>query len=172
MARERDYQLGIVIDPDVGDEQARVVVERVTGIIGANGGHVIRVLAWGRRRLAYPIEHHRDGLYFWYDMQLPGEAVAEVERQLHVNESIIRHLITSRDPRIVAVERQKAEEAETRAHLAQEQAEQQAEVAQEAEDAHMGEAETVEQAPMAHAAEEAERETEVPAETSAATDEA
>lgn len=115
MARERDYQLGIVINPDVGEDQARTVVERVNGLIDSNGGHVIRVLAWGRRRLAYPIEHHRDGLFFWFDMQLPPPSVAEIERQLHVQEAIIRHLITLRDSRVVVTERQRAEEAEARA---------------------------------------------------------
>jgi len=115
MARDRDYQLGIVINPDVGEEQARAIVERVNGLIDAHNGRVIRVLAWGRRRLAYPIAHHRDGLYFWFDTQFPPEAGAEIERQLHVQEAIIRHLITLRDPRIVTQERQRAEEADARA---------------------------------------------------------
>jgi small subunit ribosomal protein S6 len=115
MARERDYQLGVVITPEAGEDQARAVIDRINTLIGANGGQVFRVLAWGRRRLAYPIERHRDGLYFWFDMQLPPEAVAEIERQLQVNEAIIRHLLTLRDARIVAQERVRAEEAEARA---------------------------------------------------------
>ncbi len=115
MARERDYQLGIVISPDVGEDQARGVVDRVSNLVAANGGQVFRVLAWGRRHLAYPIEHHRDGLYYWFDMRLPAQAVVEIERTLHVTETIMRHLLTLRDPRIVAQERARAEEAEARA---------------------------------------------------------
>jgi len=132
MARERDYQLGVVINPESGEDQARGVVDRINNLVTANGGQVFRVLAWGRRRLAYPIEHHRDGLYFWFDMQLPPETVAEVERQLHVNEAIIRHLITARDARIVAQERTRAEEAEARAAAQAAEAEERAAAAAEA----------------------------------------
>ena len=58
---ERDYDLGIVINPDVGDDLARATVERISQTIATNGGRLVRVNAVGRRRLAYPIEHHRDG---------------------------------------------------------------------------------------------------------------
>ncbi len=132
MARERDYQLGVVINPEAGEDQARGVVDRINNLVAANGGQVFRVLAWGRRRLAYPIEHHRDGLYFWFDMQLPPDTVAEVERQLHVNEAIIRHLITLRDARIVAQERTRAEEAEARAAAQAAEAEERAATSAEA----------------------------------------
>ncbi|HZU76504.1 MAG TPA: 30S ribosomal protein S6 [Dehalococcoidia bacterium] len=120
----RDYDLGIVINPEVGDEQARAIVERVTQTIAANGGQVIRVNAVGRRRLAYPIEHHRDGLYFFFDLTLPPTAVAEIERTLRVNEEIIRHLMLVRDPRLVADQRRR--EAEAEALAAQQAAERQA----------------------------------------------
>jgi small subunit ribosomal protein S6 len=120
MARERDYQLGVVITPEAGEDQVRAVTDRINTLVAANGGRVFRVLAWGRRRLAYPIEHHRDGLYFWFDMQLPPDTVAEVERQLRVNEAIIRHLLTLREARVVAQERIRAEEAEARAAQAAE----------------------------------------------------
>jgi small subunit ribosomal protein S6 len=125
MARERDYQLGVVISPDVGEDQARTLIERISAIVANNDGQVMRVIAWGRRRLAYPIEHHRDGLYYWFDMQLPPTAVAEVERQLQVNEDIIRHLLTLRDSKIVAQEREHAQQAaqEAEARAAQQAAE-------------------------------------------------
>ncbi len=129
MARERDYQLGVVINPDVGEDQARTLIDRINAIVANNGGQVIRVVAWGRRRLAYPIEHHRDGLYYWFDMQLPPLTVVEVERQLRVNEDIIRHLLTLRDSKIVAQEREHAQQA---AQEAEARAAQQAQQAAEA----------------------------------------
>lgn len=115
MARERDYQLGIVLSPELGEDQARAVVDRINNLVAGNGGRVFRVHAWGRRRLAYPIEHHRDGLYYWFDMQLPPASVEEVERNLRVTESIMRHLLTLRDSDVVAQERVRAEEAEAHA---------------------------------------------------------
>ncbi len=119
----RDYELGIVINPEVGDDQARAIVERITQTIANNGGEVVRVNAWGRRRLAYPIEHHRDGLYFFFDLILDPQSVVEIEQTLRVNEQIIRHLMKLRDSRVVAQQRtqdaqREAEEAERAANAA------------------------------------------------------
>ena len=115
MARERDYELGIVLAPETPDEQARAIVERITNTVTAQGGVVVRINAWGRRRMAYPIEHHRDGLYYFFDLQLPPASVVEIERLIGVNEDIIRHLMKARDPRVIGDERKRAEEAEIRA---------------------------------------------------------
>lgn len=116
----RDYDLGLIINPDVGDDQARALVERVTQFVGTHGGQVVRVNVWGRRHLAYPIQRHRDGLYFWFDLILPPEAVAELERTLRLNEDIIRHLVRLRDPRTVGQARQREAEldAQAAAHAA------------------------------------------------------
>jgi small subunit ribosomal protein S6 len=115
MAVARDYELGIIVNPDVGDEQTRAIVARITQTIAANEGQVVRVNAQGRRRLAYPIEHHRDGMYFYFDMVLPPQAVTELERTLRVNEDVIRHLVLVRDPRAVAQQRQREAEADAQA---------------------------------------------------------
>lgn len=123
----RDYELGIVINPEVGEEQARALAERVGHIITTNGGQVIRVNAWGRRRLAYPIQHFRDGLYFFYDLALEPSSIAEIERNIHVNEDIIRHLMKLRDSRVVAQQRQRDIEMD-----AQREADAQAQAAAEA----------------------------------------
>lgn len=132
MAKTRDYELGLVISPDVGDEQARAIVERVSQVVQNNDGQVVRVNAWGRRRLAYPIEHHRDGLYFFFDLIMPPTAVTEIERALRVNENIIRHLMKLRDSRVVAQEREHAAEADRQAEArAQAEAEQRAREAAE-----------------------------------------
>ena len=128
----RDYELGIVINPEVGDDQARATVERVTQILVANEGQVVRVNAWGRRRLAYPIEHHRDGLYFFFDLILPPQSIAEIERALGINEDIVRHLIKVRDPRAAAEQRRRDIESDARAAEARAQAEAAAQAAQAA----------------------------------------
>jgi small subunit ribosomal protein S6 len=146
----RDYELGIVVNPDVGDEQARAIVERITHVIAAHEGQVVRVNAVGRRRLAYPIDRHRDGLYFYFDLILEPESVAEIERSLRVNEEIIRHLILVRDPRVVAQQREREAEAQAQA----------AERAEEAKEAYAADkAEEVEdEVDAADKAEEAEDE--------------
>jgi small subunit ribosomal protein S6 len=111
----RDYELGIVVNPDVGDEQARAIVERITHVIAAHEGQVVRVNAVGRRRLAYPIDRHRDGLYFYFDLIVEPQSIAEIERSLRVNEDIIRHLMLLRDPRAVAQQREREAQAQAQA---------------------------------------------------------
>jgi small subunit ribosomal protein S6 len=163
---QRDYDLGVVINPDVGDDQARAIVERITQTIATNGGQLVRVNAVGRRRLAYPIEHHRDGLYFFFDMSLPPEASTEVERTLRVNEDIIRHLMLVRDPRLVVQQRQREAEREAEREAAA-QAEREAAARREAEREAAATAAPVaavaEAAPVAPVAEAAEEATSAPA---------
>src|SRR5260370_40594428 len=66
----RDYELGFILNPEVNEEQTRAIVERIEQIVTRYGGQTMRVNQWGRRRLAYPIEHHRDGIYVFIDMIL------------------------------------------------------------------------------------------------------
>jgi small subunit ribosomal protein S6 len=102
----RDYELGIILNPEVSEEQARAILERVDSIVTNHDGEVVRVNQWGRRRLAYPIEHHRDGLYVFIDMILTPETVFELDRTLKVSEEVLRHLIKRRYPKTVQKERE------------------------------------------------------------------
>lgn len=108
----RDYEIGFVLNPDVNEEQTRTILERIEQIVTHYGGQVMKVNQWGRRRLAYPIQHHRDGFYVFIDTILTPETVDEVDRTLKVSEEVIRHLIKKRDPKTVQKER------ETRATVA------------------------------------------------------
>ena len=112
----RDYELGIVVSPEASEEQAKGILDRVTQIVQTNGGQVVRVHPWGRRHLAYPIERHRDGLYFFLDLSLTPQTVLEIDRNLKVTEEVIRHLMVKRDPRAIAAQR--AREAQAAAETA------------------------------------------------------
>ena len=102
----RDYELGFILNPEVNEEQSRAIQERIEQIVNNFGGQIMRVNQWGRRRLAYPIEHHRDGLYVFIDMILTPETVTELDRTLKVSEEVLRHLIKRRDPKAVQKERE------------------------------------------------------------------
>jgi small subunit ribosomal protein S6 len=107
----RDYELGFILAPEVNEEQTRGILGRVGQIVAARGGEIVRVNHWGRRRMAYPIEHHRDGYYVFVDMIAAPETIAELERSLRVSEDVLRHLITRRDPRTAQKEREAAANA-------------------------------------------------------------
>jgi small subunit ribosomal protein S6 len=107
----RDYELGIVVSPEASEEQTKGILDRVTQVVQTNGGQVVKVHPWGRRRLAYPIDRHRDGLYFFLDLSLTPETVLEIDRNLKVAEEVIRHLIVKRDPRALAAQRAREAQA-------------------------------------------------------------
>ena len=111
----RDYELGFILNPEVSEEQTRAILERIEQIVRNYDGQTVKVNQWGRRRLAYPIQHHRDGFYVFFDMILTPETVLELDRNLKVSEEVLRHLITRRDPKAVQKEREEREEREARA---------------------------------------------------------
>ena len=93
----RRYELMLVIRPDVADDKSQALVDRTTRGISAAGGQIVKVAAWGRRRLAYPIDRHREGSYHIILFEAPSEAIVELEHTLLITEEVLRHLVTRVD---------------------------------------------------------------------------
>ena len=94
----RRYELMLILRPDVADDKAQAVIDRTTRQLIADGGQIIKVAPWGRRRLAYQIERYREGSYHIVLFEAPPVALAEMERTLQITEEVLRHLVT-RDER-------------------------------------------------------------------------
>lgn len=94
----RRYELMLIVRPDVPDDKGQAVIDRTTRQITAAGGQILKVAPWGRRRLAYPIDRHREGSYHIILFQAPGDALAPLEHNLLITEEVLRHLVT-RDER-------------------------------------------------------------------------
>ena len=107
----RRYELMLVLRPDTADDKAQAVIDRTTRQITAAGGQIIKVAPWCRRRLAYPIDRHREGSYHIILFEAPPTALAEMERTLQITEDVLRHLVT-RDDRPVKAGRRDGAEAE------------------------------------------------------------
>jgi small subunit ribosomal protein S6 len=90
----RRYELMLVLRPDIPDERNQAIVDRTTRQIAASGGQIVKVAPWGRRRLAYPIDRHREGSYHIVIFEAPAESIAELERSLLITEELLRHLVT------------------------------------------------------------------------------
>jgi small subunit ribosomal protein S6 len=89
----RDYELMVVLDPNLDETALEAMNTRIQSLITQRGGTSENVDGWGRRRLAYPIGRFRDGIYVLSRLQLPPNAAVEIERALKLNESVIRHLL-------------------------------------------------------------------------------
>jgi small subunit ribosomal protein S6 len=81
------------VHPDLDDGDLQGTVENVSTVIDRNGGQVTKTDPWGVRRLAYPIQDVREGLYVYMDVEAEPEAIAPIERDLHMMDSVMRHLI-------------------------------------------------------------------------------
>lgn len=108
----RRYELMLVLRPDLADDRTQAVIDRTTRAITGAGGQIVKVAPWGRRPLAYPIEHHREGSYHIVLFDAPAEAIAELERGLLITEEVLRHLVTRVERPVRAGRREGVEGAE------------------------------------------------------------
>ncbi len=90
----RRYELMLVLRPDVADDKSQALIDRTTRGIATSGGQIVKVAPWGRRRLAYPIDRHREGSYHIILFEAPPEAITELEHTLLITEEVLRHLVT------------------------------------------------------------------------------
>jgi small subunit ribosomal protein S6 len=93
----RDYELVVILSPDVGDDVIGDSLERLNSGITSRGGEVVDVNHWGRRRLAYPIKRHIEGNYVVSQIKLDPSQVPGLESSLRISEEVIRHLIVKAD---------------------------------------------------------------------------
>lgn len=93
----REYELVTIWNPDLGEDGMAGAMERLTSTIAARGGTVADTNTWGRRRLAYHINRHAEGVYVIMQLKLEPERAAELESQLRINEDVLRHLLVRKD---------------------------------------------------------------------------
>jgi small subunit ribosomal protein S6 len=108
----RRYELMLVLRPDVADDRSQALIDRTTRQIVADGGQIVKVAPWGRRRLAYPIDRYREGSYHIVLFDAPSPAIAELERGLLITEEVLRHLVTRVERPVKAARPDSAEESD------------------------------------------------------------
>ena len=88
------YELTYIIDTKLEETARKELIERFNGILQQNGGVVEKVdETWGKRRLAYPINDMLEGYYVLITFQSEGELPREIQRNLEINEYVLRYLI-------------------------------------------------------------------------------
>lgn len=88
-----EYEMLYIVHARKNVEEATAVVEWVNEQITSSDGEVLSDDNWGRRRLAYPIDHEAEGTYVLVTMKLPPEATSELESKLVISEDIVRHML-------------------------------------------------------------------------------
>ena len=86
------YELMYVIDAALEDSARTELINRFSDLVVKNGGEVDRVDEWGKRRLAYAINYKTEGYYVLMYMKAPAEAPREIERNMKINDNILRYM--------------------------------------------------------------------------------
>ena len=103
----RIYEELFIITPGAPEEEIDQVIEQMTGVITTAGGTVDKVDKWGKRRLAYRVDKHREGSYVLIQFTSPPETVKELERRLRVTDSVIKFLTVRIDETLKRLEKRK-----------------------------------------------------------------
>ena len=91
------YELAVVLSVKLEDEERAAAIEKVTGYITRFGGTVTNIDEWGKKRLAYEINHMREGFYYFIQFEADADCPAEVERHARIMDNVLRYLVVRKD---------------------------------------------------------------------------
>jgi len=86
------YETMYILRPDIAEEEVTKHIEKYNKILENNGGKVLDSQMRGKRRLAYPISKHREGIYVQLSHQGDGQHIAKIEKAMRLSEDVIRYL--------------------------------------------------------------------------------
>ena len=95
----RHYEVMVILDPTLEERTVAPSLDQFLSVVKKDGGSVEKVDVWGRRRMAYEINKHIEGIYAVVDLQANPAAVLELDRQLNLNESVLRTKVLRPDER-------------------------------------------------------------------------
>jgi small subunit ribosomal protein S6 len=102
---DRQYELVYILPPDTTEQQVTELHEQLEAVVSKMHGQIEKTENWGRRRLAYEIAHHKEGVYVLEVINGSGELMKELDRRLRVMDQVIRHLTVRVDHEKKVVER-------------------------------------------------------------------
>ena len=95
--RARNYESVVLINAALEDEQIEATISRILEVLTTNGGEIVEVDKWGRKRLAYPIKKAKSGYYLVLRFTAPTQLITTLERNYRLDENIIRYITIALD---------------------------------------------------------------------------
>ena len=102
---DRQYELVYILPPDTTEQQVAELHEQIAQIVARMNGQIEKNENWGRRRLAYEIGHHKEGVYVLDVINGSGELMKELDRRLKVMDQVVRHMIVRVDEEKKVIDR-------------------------------------------------------------------
>jgi small subunit ribosomal protein S6 len=101
----RRYEVMVILDPELEEKTIAPSLEAFLNVVRADGGTVHQIDVWGRRRLAYEINHKAEGIYALLNVTATVDSVKELDRQLGLNEAVMRtKVMRAEEPVVVGAE--------------------------------------------------------------------
>ena len=91
------YELVLVVNAKIEDDARAAVVDKAKAYVERFGGTVTEVEDWGKKRLAYEIQHMKEGFYYFVQFEAAAEAPAEIERRVRIMENVLRYLVVRKE---------------------------------------------------------------------------
>lgn len=119
-----EYEIAVLYHPDL-ELDLEKATKKVEKLFADNGGKVLKTDNWGKKKLAYSIAKQDHAIYVFYNVELPSEAVAKLEKTLNITDEVIRYLVTKVDHKAIAkaeeIKAEKAAKAASRTETADEE---------------------------------------------------
>jgi small subunit ribosomal protein S6 len=112
---DRQYELVYLLPPDSTEQQATELHGQIEAVVSRLHGQIEKTENWGRRKLAYEIGHHREGIYVVETITGSGELMKEIDRRLRVTDLVIRHLVVRVDEELKVADRTREARRSTQA---------------------------------------------------------
>ena len=93
----RHYEIMVILDPSLDERTVQPSLETFLNVIRTDGGSVEKIEVWGKRRLSFEIKKNAEGIYAVLEVEAEPATVAELDRQLGLNESVLRTKVLRKD---------------------------------------------------------------------------
>lgn len=100
--QQKIYETSFIVNAALDDPQIDAAIEKVKEFIIKNGGEIVELTKWGRKRFAYPLKKKNNGFYVVVVFKSSGELVAKLERSFQLDENILRYLVIFLDKKATA----------------------------------------------------------------------
>lgn len=91
------YELVLVVNAKIEDDTRAAVVDKAKAYVERFGGTVTEVEDWGKKKLAYEIQHMKEGFYYFIQFEADATCPAELERRVRIMENVLRYLVVRKD---------------------------------------------------------------------------
>jgi small subunit ribosomal protein S6 len=102
---DRQYELVYILPPETTEQQATELHDQLASVVTRMNGAIEKTENWGRKKLAYDIGHHKEGVYVLEVINGTGELMKELDRRLRVIDQVVRHMIVRVDEEKKVVDR-------------------------------------------------------------------